>query len=284
MPATVDHGRLPPRLERRRFLGLLGASGLVAGGAAAGHLATALPSAAAEAEAREDGAYVPANSGSQQILWSVETDQPAVALTFDDGPNGVFTPIASGRAAAAGAQATFFVIGEQIANERRAVPPVAGRGPRGRATTPGATGARRSSARLETRAEIDRATDALTAATGTPPRWYRPPRGMLTGSAAEHAHLRGQGVVMWSADRGPAADTDADGVRRHLVDHLRPGAIIDLHDGVGASAGKPTTEWPATLIRRRSTELQVLPDVLAAGAASGLRFVTVSDLVDNARR
>ena len=137
---------------------------------------------------------------------------------------------------------------------------------------------------LEIRAEIDRATDVLTAATGSPPRWYRPPRGMLTGAAAEHAHLRGQDVVMWSADRGPAADDDGDGVRRHLVDQLRPGAIIDLHDGVGASADKPLSEWPASLIRRRATELHVLPDVLAAGAARGLRFVTVSQLVAHERK
>jgi peptidoglycan/xylan/chitin deacetylase (PgdA/CDA1 family) len=102
---------------------------------------------------------------------------------------------------------------------------------------------------------------------------------MLTGSAMEHAHLRGQDVVMWSADRGPAADDDTDGVRRYLVDHLQPGAIIDLHDGVGASANLELDEWPAQLIRRRTTEIQALPDVLHAGASRGIRFVTLSQLV-----
>ena len=160
----------------------MGAGGLVAGGAAAGHLATSLPSAAAEAQSREDGAYVPANTGSQRILWSVDTDWPAVAVTFDDGPNSVFTPIALDALAAAGAQATFFLIGQQVVEQ----PDLVRRLIAGGHELANHTWSHRSAAlltALEIRAEIDRATDVLTTATGSPPRWYRPPRGMLTGAA-----------------------------------------------------------------------------------------------------
>ncbi len=271
----VVNGR---QFERRRFLGLLGAGGLVAGGAVTGYIAAAVPSQAAEDGAREDGAFAPTSTGSQQVLWSVATDEAAIALTFDDGPNPAFTPRVLDILAAVGARATFFVIGEQAGRAPGLLRRILAEGHE----VGNHTWSHRSAALIsaeDTRGEIRRATEALTAATGTPPRFYRPPRGMLTGSALEHAHLLGQQVVLWSVDRGPAVDTDGDGVRRHLIEHLAPGAIIDLHDGVGAASGRPRTEWPAKLLRRRETELAVLPDVLAAGRARGFRFVTLTELV-----
>jgi hypothetical protein len=84
---------------------------------------------------------------------------------------------------------------------------------------------------------------------------------------------------MWSADRGPAAASDVDGVAEHLIAQLQPGAVIDLHDGVGAASDRPPTEWPARLVRRREAELAALPQVVAAAAASGIRLVTLTDLV-----
>jgi peptidoglycan/xylan/chitin deacetylase (PgdA/CDA1 family) len=257
---------------------MLGVGGLAAGGVVAGHLTTALPSQAAESTSREDGAFAPTATGSQQILWSVTTTAPAVALTFDDGPNSAFTPGVLAALAAVGARATFFVIGEQVEREPALV----------RALLAGGhelgnhTGHHHSAALIDataTREDIDRGADAIERATGRPVRWYRPPRGMLTGSALEHAHRRGQGVAMWSVDRGPAADTDVASVRDHLIAGLQPGAVIDLHDGVGASSNRPITGWPAALVRRREAELQALPAVLEAGVARGIRFVTLSDLV-----
>ncbi len=120
------------RFQRRRFLGLMGAGGLVAGGAVAGHVATALPSEASQALAREDSAYAPIAEGVQQVVWSVATDEPAVALTFDDGPNAAFTPRVLDMLAAVGGRATFFVVGVQVEQERALVRRLVGRGSRAR--------------------------------------------------------------------------------------------------------------------------------------------------------
>ncbi len=30
--------------------------------------------------------------GSDEVVWNVQTDQKLIALTFDDGPNPVYTP------------------------------------------------------------------------------------------------------------------------------------------------------------------------------------------------
>ena len=54
------------------------------------------------------------------------------------------------------------------------------------------------------------------------------------------AHLLGQTVAMWSARPGPRRrQRRRRASRRHLLDQLRPGAIVDLHDGVGAASDQP---------------------------------------------
>ena len=47
------------------------------------------------------------------VVSRLATDQPVVALTFDDGPDPVFTPRILDVLAAHGARATFFVLGER---------------------------------------------------------------------------------------------------------------------------------------------------------------------------
>jgi peptidoglycan/xylan/chitin deacetylase (PgdA/CDA1 family) len=101
---------------------------------------------------------------------------------------------------------------------------------------------------------------------------------MLTGASVRQARQRGQGVAMWTVDRGPAGDVDEVGVRDHLVGSIHPGAIIDLHDGVGSSSFGSPDEFGAGLVRRRATEIAALPAVIDAWKAAGYRFVTLTEL------
>jgi peptidoglycan-N-acetylglucosamine deacetylase len=121
---------------------------------------------------------------------------------------------------------------------------------------------------------------AIKRVTGHDTTWFRPPRGMLTGGSLRVAHELGQHVAMWSADRGPAAATDVDGVREHLASALRPGAVYCLHDGVGASGFNDPTNYDNDLVRRRETELAVLPDLLHHATEAGYRLVTLSELME----
>jgi peptidoglycan/xylan/chitin deacetylase (PgdA/CDA1 family) len=247
--------------------------------AAAGYVAAAVPSQAADDSAREDGAFTPPSHGTQQLLWSVATDRPAVALTFDDGPTSAFTPRVVRLLEDADARATFFLIGSLAERRPGLVRQLLDAGHE----VGNHTWSHQSAALLsaeQTRADIRRGAEALTTLTGQPPRWYRPPRGMLTGSALEHAHLLGQTVVMWTVDRGTGGDTDAAAVRANIAEQLLPGAIVNLHDGVGMAGLDPSTQWPARLVRRRETELVALRGILADGRARGLDFVTLSELVD----
>ncbi len=251
------------------------------GGVAAtvSHFATALPAAAAERTAREDADDAARLRGVQRILWSVDTDERVLALTFDDGPNPLFTARVLDVLRSRHLVATFFVIGEMVAGH----PELAQRLTAAGHEVGNHTWSHQDAAGLtgdEVRDDIERGAAAVRFHLGVSPRWYRPPRGMLTGAGVHYAHRAGEQVAMWSVTRGPngVPAADADGVRSHLISSLAPGAVIDLHDGLGRWNHSPNRGEGRTLARRRKAELAALPAVLDAAVAQGYRFLTMSQL------
>jgi peptidoglycan/xylan/chitin deacetylase (PgdA/CDA1 family) len=247
--------------------------------ATAGHFATSLPAAAAERTSREADDNAGRLVGIQRIVWSVDTDERAMALSFDDGPNPSYTPRVLELLGARGITATFFVIGEMVTQH-----PALARRVRDEGHELGNhSWAHHSPAVLsssQVRDDIERGAAALREVLGVTPRWYRPPRGMLTGSAVHHAHRGRQQVAMWSVTRGPATipATDIIGVRDHLAASFAPGAVIELHDGLGSWNSSPHHGEGPGLARRREAELAALPAALDRAQAAGYRFLTLSDL------
>jgi peptidoglycan/xylan/chitin deacetylase (PgdA/CDA1 family) len=256
---------------------MLGAGGAAVGGGLVGSAVESAATSASRQTVREDGMYAAGPRGQQNVVWSADTTRRVVALTFDDGPTPVFTPRVLEVLAGAGVPATFFMIGTLVREYPSIARQVAAAGHEIGNHTWSHLSAPTVSDRTNV-GEIDQATDLITKVTGTAPRWYRPPRGMLVGSAVRRAFERGQGVAMWSVTRGSAADTDMAGVRRHLVESVHPGAVVDLHDGVGSSAFGGVDGYNASLTRRRQAEIDALPDVLAAWKSAGYSLVTLSDL------
>jgi peptidoglycan/xylan/chitin deacetylase (PgdA/CDA1 family) len=264
-------------MDRRRFLTMLGIGGVAVGSGLAGSTVEAKTSAASTQAVRENGMYAAGPRGLQRVLWSGDTDRKLAALTFDDGPTPVFTPMALDILRAAGIPATFFMIGTlvaqypSIAEQVRDAGHEVGNHTWAHVSAPTITDARNVD-------EIDRATDVIRARLAVSPAWYRPPRGMLVGSAVRRAHEHGQGVAMWSVDRGPAGDTDSAGVAHSLVTSIHPGAVIDLHDGVGSSAFGGVGGYNASLVRRRNAEFEALPSVIDHWRQAGYTFVTITEM------
>ena len=143
-----------------------------------------------------------------------------------------------------------------------------------------------SALRLDRAAVVDniaRAQSVLEQPAGTTVRWYRPPRGEITTATLIACGDLGLDIAFWTAQRGPRAlaDDDVAGVEQHLLSAAEPGAIVDLHDGIGTGSydGKPNE----SLTLRRDTELAALPRILAGWRDAGFEIVTLSELVARQR-
>jgi peptidoglycan/xylan/chitin deacetylase (PgdA/CDA1 family) len=196
-------------------------------------------------------------------------DRYAVALTFDDGPDPVFTPRVLDILAQFGVRATFFVIGKEAERHPTIIRAIANAGHE----VGNHTYTHRPLWLLsphQTREEIDRCAHALAAILGAPPRYFRPPWGQLNLAAVRHCTGVRQQRVLWSL-RGegwlPLANQET--ILRIVARRLHPGAIIDLHDGGGLAhtPARMAAALPALLglIRQRGYRCLTLSELLTEG-------------------
>ncbi len=194
------------------------------------------------------------------VLCFVDTDAPAVALTFDDGPHPATTPPLLDVLATHRATATFFLIGERVADNEPIVARIAAEG-----HELANHGMREQRAVLVPGEQLQRdlaQVNELLARYGTV-RWFRPGSGWFTPGmlrGAGRLDLRvtlGTAVAMHTGGPGDA------GIARSLLDGVRPGSILVLHEGSEVRRGVAATT----------------DEILTGLARRGLSAVTVSELV-----
>jgi peptidoglycan/xylan/chitin deacetylase (PgdA/CDA1 family) len=187
-----------------------------------------------------------------------------VALTFDDGPHPQGTPAVLTALAAAGATATFFVVGEQMARAPALAREIVAAG-HGLALH----GQRhRCQLRLTPRALEDdyaRVADAVGEVTGRAPDVYRPPYGVFSAPGLALVRRRGWRALLWSrwgCDwRGW---TTPEAIAARATRGLRAGDVVLLHD---ADTYSSADSWRRTAA--------ALPRVLEAIEDAGLPTVRV---------
>jgi peptidoglycan/xylan/chitin deacetylase (PgdA/CDA1 family) len=192
-----------------------------------------------------------------------------VALTFDDGPNVRTTPRVLDVLERDHIRATFFVVGRAALR----YPELLRRMLRDGDEIGNHTQTHAHLNFLLTQSaigrEIDAAQSAISAVTGRPARYLRPPFGARDYAAIDAARRRGLRVVMWTAMLGDEAQPIADReLARRLVSQVHDGAIIVLHDG---DQGRVDNGG-------RSYESSAATLVIARLKAEGYRFVTISQL------
>jgi peptidoglycan/xylan/chitin deacetylase (PgdA/CDA1 family) len=191
----------------------------------------------------------------------VETWAPLVALTFDDGPDPVYTPQVLDILARHEARATFFLIGANARRHPELVAHIRGAGHEvGNHTDSGGPTALMSMSRFSESLLRAEATLGLMDAR---PRLFRPGGGWIRPAQLDLAIQRGYTCVLGSAYAYDPKRPPAVYIRWAITKNLGPGTIVVLHDAGGD----------------RSNTVEALPGILAAGRAKGLRFVTVSDLM-----
>ena len=195
---------------------------------------------------------------------SVHVDGPYIAMTFDDGPSATLTPKLLDLLAAHHIKATFFVIGENVAEH----PDIVARAAREGHEIANHSWSHPNLAKLSdeaVRRQLSRTDDAIESATGTRPTLLRPPYGSITEREKRWIHDEfGYQIVLWDVDPydwkrpGPAV------VRNRILQETRPGSIVLSHD-----------IHPGTI--------EAMPSTFDALEAKGFKFVTVSELIRAAR-
>jgi peptidoglycan-N-acetylglucosamine deacetylase len=181
------------------------------------------------------------------------------ALTFDDGPHAQGTPAVLELLAAAGAHATFFLVGEQVRRNPSLAREIvaAGHGIGVHCER------HRNLLRLtpaQTRRDIESAEAVIAETTGLAPALYRPPYGVLNAAALRLARTRGWRTLLWSHwGRDWERRATPQSIAARVTAGAGPGAVLLLHDADDYSA---PGSWQRTVA--------ALPGVLATLAERGL--------------
>lgn len=218
-----------------------------------------------------------ATYGTMQVVWNGPGTAKAVALTYDDGPHGEYTPRFLDVLRDHGARATFNVVGTLVAGDADIVKRAADEGHEiGNHSWRHDHFVQRDAAEIAR--SLTRCADAIEAAIGRRPTWFRPTRGEITGSVLLAAAATGHQTMMWSYT-GTLDAPPANAYLRSFTDALAPGMIASYHDGLGSTTFGRESSMKRKLRSYREAELAALPGILAAGTDAGYRFVTMSELI-----
>src|SRR2546422_9755403 len=191
---------------------------------------------------------------------SVHVDEPYIALTFDDGPSATLTPKLLDLLAAHHIKATFFVIGENVAEHPEIVARAAREGHEiGNHSWSHPNLAKMSDDNV--RSQLRRTDDAIRGATGNRPTLLRPPYGSITAREKRWIHDEfGYGIILWDVDPNDWKRPGPAVVRARILKETRPGSIVLSHD-----------IHPGTI--------EAMPSTFDELEAKGFKFVTVSELI-----
>ncbi len=181
-----------------------------------------------------------------------------VALTFDDGPSENTARLLD-ILSRADVPATFFVLGSGVAGHEAFAEAAAAQG---EVASHGWSHTSLTDLTVDQiGTEIHRTDAIVSAATGRRPTMFRPPYGALSSSSTALLRRTGLPIVLWSVDPDDWRDRDADVVHRRVVDRVRPGSVVLMHD-----------IYP--------TSVDAVPRIIEDLKAQGYHFVTVSQMWD----
>lgn len=196
----------------------------------------------------------------------VPTGSRWLALTFDDGPSEPFTGQILDTLKREEVPATFFMVGQNA--ERH--PALAKRVVREGHAIGNHTYRHnwRDALRSWTYDDLARAQRVFERVVGVSPRYFRPPLGIHTPWQLRAVRRAGMLTIQWNIEANDPHRPGADAIARRVLDGLRPGGIILLHDGEGTMSSTD-----------RSQTVAALPQILTGARAAGFEFVSLDRLL-----
>ncbi len=192
-----------------------------------------------------------------------------VALTFDDGPNPIYTPEILNILNEKNVKATFFLIGKNVED----YPEVARRIVNEGHTIGSHTYSHRSLIPLSVKGtdyEIKKAEAAIEKVTGVRPTLFRPPRGVYSSYARKLLKNQRYTLVLWDLSAIDWAELAPKEIVSNVVNNVKPGSIILMHDS-------------GDLIKYRGgnrySTVRALPEIIDKLRAQGYEFVTIDQMI-----
>jgi peptidoglycan/xylan/chitin deacetylase (PgdA/CDA1 family) len=207
------------------------------------------------------GALYPRSQVFGPAVWRGDPSARVVALTFDDGPNPLYTPAILDILRQQNVKATFFMVGKfvdrypeiarRVVQEGHAVGNHTYTHPDLVTEKPKDIGE-----------EIVRTQEAILRATGVRCSLFRPPYGMRTPLVFKQTRREGLQVVEWSVSSQDWRHPGTEVIVKRILRRTRAGAIFLFHDGRGD----------------RSQTVEALPIIIEALRRQGYSFATVPEL------
>ena len=190
----------------------------------------------------------------------VHVDGPYIAMTFDDGPSAKLTPKLLDLLAAHHIKATFFLIGQNVAEN----PEIVARETREGHEIANHSWSHPSLAKMSddgVRGQLRKTDEVIRSAAGHAPTLLRPPYGSITLRQKKWINQEfGYKIVLWDVDPLDWRRPGPSVVCNRIVKNTRAGSIVLAHD-----------IHPGTI--------EAMPCVVSQLEAKGFKFVTVSELI-----
>lgn len=196
----------------------------------------------------------------------------AIALTYDDGPDPVVTPMLLRLLEEHSAHATFFMCGEAAKRHPELVRQVvAGGHSIGGHTWDHQHKMLRGLPETEWRRQVDDTHALLSDITGIEVRWFRPPRGIIDKYTWTRLRSKGLTTMLWSIDGWDCTLRDPADVAARVSQNLAAGEIALLHDAnanfldssarpsYGQPGNQESTARATELILRSARERNLVP-------------------------
>jgi peptidoglycan-N-acetylglucosamine deacetylase len=203
---------------------------------------------------------------SERVCWRAATNEPKIALTFDDGPHVFSTPRILDVLRAFDVSATFFLVGKNVKSHLHVAQDIARAGHElGNHTYSHSHLSLLSSKKIID--EIARTDTLLRSIDGVEPRFLRPPFGLFTKRVLDIVEEWGYRTVVGDVyPRDPHCPGKEKIVERVLA-RTEPGSIIILHDGGNARNVD------------RSQTVEAIKEIIPQLKEKGFIFVRLSDLL-----
>lgn len=186
-----------------------------------------------------------------------------VALTFDDGPDRIFSPRILELLDKENVKATFFLVGRQIKENPMFVSQLIAGGHQVAGHGWSHTNLRLKESN-EVKEEIEKTSAAIKNVTGLEPLFIRPPYGELSDDAMKEIINLDYTAVNWSVDSLDWYSRSVDDILTSTLKDTKRGSIILMHSTGG----------------NLDATVKALPELLNTLKAQGYSFVTVSELLD----